>query len=102
MYVDFPPLHRVLAILCVRVCMWVYSGDLTAHVLVCVTGDILTKCNCAMGQPMSREVLDLFAEIGVGMEVMDTKNASHTFNVLNQESRIVAAALLPMGYRLPD
>lgn len=29
---------------------------------------------------------------------MSTKNACHTFNVLNQEGRSVAAALLPVSH----
>lgn len=48
--------------------------------------------------PVSPELRDWFRGIGVSVESMDTKNACHTFNVLNQEARNVAAALLPASY----
>ncbi|KIM21799.1 hypothetical protein M408DRAFT_324819, partial [Serendipita vermifera MAFF 305830] len=36
-------------------------------------------------------------DIGVQVDIMDTKNASSTFNLLTEEGRRVAAALLPIG-----
>lgn len=38
-----------------------------------------------------------FRDIGVRLDVYDTKNAAHAFNVLNSEGRRVAAALIPAG-----
>lgn len=35
-------------------------------------------------------------ELGIQLEVMDTKNASSTYNLLAEEGRRVAAALLPL------
>ena len=46
---------------------------------------------------LPKEVTDYLHKLDVSVEVMDTLNASHTFNVLNQEGRFVAAALLPSG-----
>lgn len=47
---------------------------------------------------VERQTREFLNELGVSLECMDTKNACHTFNVLNQEGRNVAAALLPAGY----
>ncbi|KAK3272571.1 hypothetical protein CYMTET_19143 [Cymbomonas tetramitiformis] len=38
---------------------------------------------------------DFFGQHGTVVEIMDTSSAASTFNVLNQEGRSVAAALLP-------
>lgn len=35
-------------------------------------------------------------ELGIGLEVMDTRNACSTYNMLSEEGRRVAAALLPL------
>ena len=43
------------------------------------------------------ELLRLFVENGLGLEVMDTAAACRTFNVLASESREVVAGLLPIG-----
>ena len=43
------------------------------------------------------ELLRLFVENGLGLEVMDTAAACRTFNVLASENREVVAALLPIG-----
>lgn len=51
---------------------------------------------------MNTDVRTFFQSIGVGLDVMDTKNACHTFNVLNQEGRSVAAALLPSRVDMSD
>lgn len=34
---------------------------------------------------------------GISVEAIDTPNAAATFNILNQEGRKVAGALLPLG-----
>jgi len=41
----------------------------------------------------SRELMFTFARLGVGFEVMDTRAAARTFNVLAGEGRQVAAVL---------
>ena len=43
------------------------------------------------------DLLRLFAENGLAVEVMDTPAACRTFNVLAAEHRKVAAGLLPIG-----
>jgi NADH dehydrogenase [ubiquinone] 1 alpha subcomplex assembly factor 3 len=35
-------------------------------------------------------------ELGIGLEVLDTRNACSTYNLLSEEGRRVAAALLPL------
>ena len=42
-----------------------------------------------------RELMFAMARIGVGLEVMDTRAAARTFNVLISEDRSVAAVLYP-------
>ena len=41
-----------------------------------------------------RELTFAFARLGVGLEVMDTRAAARTFNVLASEGRQVAAVLI--------
>lgn len=43
-----------------------------------------------------RELMFAFARRGVGLEVMDTKAAARTFNVLASEGRQIAALLYPL------
>ena len=50
----------------------------------------------AKGEFAPRELMFAFARRGVGLEVMDTKAAARTFNVLAQEGRRVAAVLYPL------
>eukprot|EP00898_Chlorokybus_atmophyticus_P009079 jgi/Chlat1/9172/Chrsp97S08454 len=45
--------------------------------------------------PLSTEVRAFLKERGIAVELMDTANASATFNILNQEGRRVAALMLP-------
>lgn len=47
-------------------------------------------------QRLTQMVTLSLREMGINVEVMDTGNACATFNVLNQEGRIVVAALLPL------
>ncbi len=42
-----------------------------------------------------RELMFSFARLGIGLELMDTKAAARTFNVLAGEGRHVAAVLYP-------
>lgn len=68
------------------------------HVLV---SDLFLTCfvHCVFLQPLSPELRQFFKEMNVRIDSMDTKNACQTFNVLNQEARSIAAALLPLEYR---
>ncbi|GAQ78783.1 hypothetical protein KFL_000190020 [Klebsormidium nitens] len=45
--------------------------------------------------PVSKEVRSFLRKHGIGLEPESTANAAGTFNVLNEEGRKVAAALLP-------
>mmetsp|Transcript_60378 Transcript_60378/g.148535 ORF Transcript_60378/g.148535 Transcript_60378/m.148535 type:complete len:231 (+) Transcript_60378:201-893(+) len=47
-------------------------------------------------QRLPREVQVKLLELGIHVELMDSINASATFNVLNEEGRVVMAALLPL------
>ncbi|CAN8075206.1 unnamed protein product [Agarophyton chilense] len=60
--------------------------------------DIMLVGTGAVSLPLSADVMKFFKDIRVNVEAMDTKNACHTFNVLNQEDRSVAAALFPIAY----
>jgi uncharacterized protein len=46
-------------------------------------------------QPLDLELKRFFSDLRISVDAMDTTNACHTFNVLNQEGRNVAAAMLP-------
>lgn len=46
---------------------------------------------------LSPELMMVFHRAGIGIEVMDTRAACRTFNVLVMEERKVIAALLPPG-----
>ena len=41
------------------------------------------------------EVLQYFRERHIAVDVMSTPNATSTFNILNQEGRVVGGAMLP-------
>ncbi|XP_010469226.1 PREDICTED: uncharacterized protein LOC104749325 [Camelina sativa] len=43
------------------------------------------------------QVRQFVKSIGMKLETVDSRNAASTYNVLNEEGRIVAAALLPYG-----
>ena len=45
---------------------------------------------------LDEEIVDWLYSYGVTADVMSTAHACQTFNVLNQEDRRIAAAVLPM------
>ena len=47
--------------------------------------------------PLTQDLRRYFKELGIMMEVMDTKSACSTFNLLSEEGRLVGACLLPSG-----
>ncbi|KAI7866036.1 NADH dehydrogenase 1 alpha subcomplex assembly factor 3 [Spinellus fusiger] len=49
--------------------------------------------------PMPAHVRHYFYTLGIQVDVMNTKNAASTYNVLAEEGRRVAAALLPLDER---
>ncbi|KAB1225051.1 NADH dehydrogenase [ubiquinone] 1 alpha subcomplex assembly factor 3 [Morella rubra] len=48
-------------------------------------------------EPVGPELRRFIQSTGMKLEVLDSRNASSTYNILNEEGRIVAAALLPYG-----
>ncbi|CAG8457994.1 9818_t:CDS:2 [Paraglomus occultum] len=46
--------------------------------------------------PIAPKIRQYIHKLGMQIEILDTKNASSTFNVLTEEGRRVAAALLPL------
>ncbi|CAI9291613.1 uncharacterized protein LOC111891436 [Lactuca sativa] len=48
-------------------------------------------------QPVDPEIRKFIRSTGMKLEAVDSRNASSTYNILNEEGRIVAAALLPYG-----
>lgn len=48
-------------------------------------------------QPVNYEVRNFVRSTGMKLEAVDSRNAASTYNILNEEGRIVAAALLPFG-----
>ncbi|CAG8576336.1 6839_t:CDS:2 [Paraglomus brasilianum] len=47
--------------------------------------------------PIAPKIRQYIHKLGMQIEILDTKNASSTFNVLTEEGRRVAAALLPLN-----
>jgi NADH dehydrogenase [ubiquinone] 1 alpha subcomplex assembly factor 3 len=48
-------------------------------------------------QRVSKELRDFLRSNGIKLEAIDSANAASTFNILNEEGRQVAAAMLPQG-----
>ncbi|KAJ1399409.1 hypothetical protein SESBI_30343 [Sesbania bispinosa] len=48
-------------------------------------------------QPVDPELRRFVRSTGMKLEAVDSRNAASTYNILNEEGRIVAAALLPCG-----
>ncbi|KAJ0989970.1 hypothetical protein J5N97_008326 [Dioscorea zingiberensis] len=48
-------------------------------------------------EPLSPELRSFIRSTGMKLEAVDSRNAASTFNILNEEGRVVAAALLPYG-----
>lgn len=57
---------------------------------------LILGCGKRMGH-VSQELRDYLRSNGIKLEAVDTANATSTFNILNEEGRIVAAAMLPQG-----
>ncbi|XP_072963732.1 uncharacterized protein [Typha angustifolia] len=48
-------------------------------------------------EPVNPELRRFIQSTGMKLETLDSRNAASTFNILNEEGRPVAAALLPYG-----
>ncbi|PON56727.1 hypothetical protein PanWU01x14_179450 [Parasponia andersonii] len=48
-------------------------------------------------EPVDPELRRFIRSTGMKLEALDSRNAVSTYNILNEEGRIVAAALLPYG-----
>ncbi|GFP91052.1 NADH dehydrogenase [ubiquinone] 1 alpha subcomplex assembly factor 3 [Phtheirospermum japonicum] len=48
-------------------------------------------------QPVKPEIRTFIRSTGMKLEAVDSRNAASTYNILNEEGRIVAAALIPYG-----
>ncbi|GMH08646.1 hypothetical protein Nepgr_010486 [Nepenthes gracilis] len=48
-------------------------------------------------EPVGSELCSFIRSAGMKLEAVDSRNAASTYNILNEEGRIVAAALLPYG-----
>ncbi|CAN6994904.1 unnamed protein product [Brassica rapa subsp. trilocularis] len=47
--------------------------------------------------PVTPEVRQFVKSIGMKLETVDSRNAASTYNILNEEGRVAAAALFPYG-----
>ncbi|KMT03951.1 hypothetical protein BVRB_8g187600 [Beta vulgaris subsp. vulgaris] len=48
-------------------------------------------------EPVNSELRSYVRSAGMKLEAVDSRNAASTYNILNEEGRFVAAALLPYG-----
>jgi NADH dehydrogenase [ubiquinone] 1 alpha subcomplex assembly factor 3 len=65
--------------------------------LRCILPEILVLGCGRRIQRVSKEVRDFLRSNGIKLEAIDSANAASTFNILNEEGRQVAAAMLPQG-----
>lgn len=65
------------------------NADVTADLLIIGCG----RSSMRLPEAFTRGL----AAKGISVEAIDTPNAAATFNILNQEGRKVAGALLPLG-----
>ncbi|XP_073155814.1 uncharacterized protein [Henckelia pumila] len=77
-------------------------SDITAESLsifqtVQPTPDILILGCGRHIQPIDPKLRSFIRSTGMKLEAVDSRNAASTYNILNEEGRIVAAALLPYG-----
>lgn len=71
-------------------------GDLTIddfEVLLAARPDVVVIGTGGAGEFAPRELVFAFARLGVGLEVMDSRAAARTYNVLAGEGRRVAAVI---------
>ncbi|XP_021812760.1 NADH dehydrogenase [ubiquinone] 1 alpha subcomplex assembly factor 3-like isoform X1 [Prunus avium] len=65
------------------------SSSITLEILILGTGRNI--------EPVDPELRRFIRSTGMKLEAVDSRNAISTYNILNEEGRIVAAALLPYG-----
>ncbi len=75
---------------------------LAALEIVDPTPDLLIVGTGRAMCPLREDTLRYLKEIGVAVDACDTIHATSTFNVLVEEGRCVAAALLPAGHEEAD
>ncbi|GER57362.1 NADH dehydrogenase [ubiquinone] 1 alphasubcomplex assembly factor 3 [Striga asiatica] len=63
----------------------------------CETLEILILGCGKYVQPVKPELHNFIRSTGMKFEAVDSRNAASTYNLLNEEGRIVAAALIPYG-----
>ncbi len=63
--------------------------------MVCSSVEMLIIGTGARSAMLTLRVRSYLYDLGINIEAMDTHNAASTFNMLVQEGRSVAAALLP-------
>ena len=74
------------------------SESLSSVIYACPKVDLLLLGTGKTIQSIDTSLLARMHECGVTVDVMATAHACQTFNVLNQEGRRVAAAVLPMEH----
>jgi NADH dehydrogenase [ubiquinone] 1 alpha subcomplex assembly factor 3 len=64
------------------------------HLMTPPVETLIIGCGETLTQNLPKEVYDHFKERGIVVEIMNSINASATYNILNSEERSVAAAIL--------
>lgn len=80
--------------------MWSWHGQASAWGVSCFYGadaDLLIIGCGRSSMRLPKAFTDGLSSKGISVEAIDTANAAATFNILNQEGRKVAGALLPVG-----
>ncbi|RVW15531.1 hypothetical protein CK203_028351 [Vitis vinifera] len=66
------------------------------HFLLFISEILILGCGRHIEQ-VDPELRRYIQSTGMKLEAVDSRNAASTYNILNEEGRIVAAALLPYG-----
>ncbi|KAL2930476.1 NADH dehydrogenase [ubiquinone] 1 alpha subcomplex assembly factor 3 [Bienertia sinuspersici] len=85
-----------------RIPYWCFLVSVLCKVycrLICIIFIVLSKLMLAVPhiEPVNSEIRSYVRSVGMKLEVVDSRNAASTYNILNEEGRIIAAGLLPYG-----
>ncbi|ERN09260.1 hypothetical protein AMTR_s00149p00044270 [Amborella trichopoda] len=79
--------------------MHIHNVETSDYILLLLSEIFVLGCG-RFTVPIDPELMRFIRSNGMKLEAIDSRNAASTFNILNEEGRMVAAALLP--YRVQE